>query len=421
MPGVTTDARRDHRVLRTTRRFDLYVASSAYAVIVIAQACWPLFTIAPSHDELPFWRTMVPLLVGFALTAAELLMVRWSLQVVRAGGAGLDRSTLVRWSVVVVPLLVLMAGTPAWAGERNAFVISLGAAWAAVSLSYSLRVAAAGAVGVAFIGGIYGTIVSGVTADLGVPASIMAGLFLGFPQGLWVAFVVLALWSSGWMLRVVTEVNRAGRLAAELAIAEERLRISRDLHDVFGRTLATVALKSELAENLARRGRVEQSADEMAAVRLLAGETSREIRGVIRGYREADLDRELAGAQGLLDSAGIRCEVSGRLPELSAEQTSTLAWVLREAVTNVIRHSHATRVSISFSGTDPITTIIENNGVSSHDARRFSGSGHGLINMAERLAQVGGSFDYQQALSSFRVTATLPAGSLPTGHHGAGR
>lgn len=409
MPDVSA-VPQQQRVLLSTRRFDSYVASSAYAVVGFAQCGWPLITFARSSADYPIWRVLATSVAAVALMVLEVAMVRWSLQVVRTGGSGHGRRRLQRWWAAVAPLLALTLLAPGWEPKQlqwpSVFAISVATAWAAVSLAYPLRVALAGGLIIAALGGVQAVLITGIAAELALPAVLTAVPAFGLFIGLWVAVVIVGTWSSGWMLRVFMEVNRAGRLAAELAIAEERLRISRDLHDVFGRTLATVAVKSELAESLARRGRIEQSADEMAAVRSLADETGREIRGVIRGYREADLGRELVGAQALLDSAGISCEVCGRPPALSRSRTAALAWVLREAVTNVIRHSQATAVSIRFAA-DPLSMIIENDGVT--ELKDPSTAGHGLVNMAERLSEVGGSLDHQRDGAAFRVIATLPA------------
>lgn len=102
---------------------------------------------------------------------------------------------------------------------------------------------------------------------------------------------------SVWLLDAVYRLDEARDTRARLAVAEERLRFGRDLHDVMGRNLAVIALKSELAVQLARRGRPD-AVEQMIEVQRIAQESQREVRAVVRGYREADLGVELAGAQG---------------------------------------------------------------------------------------------------------------------------
>ncbi|MBJ3812623.1 sensor histidine kinase [Streptomyces flavofungini] len=212
-----------------------------------------------------------------------------------------------------------------------------------------------------------------------------------------------------WTLSVMWEAERARETESRLAVAEERLRFGRDLHDVMGRNLAVIALKSELAVQLARRGRPE-AVDQMVEVQRIAQETQREIRDVVRGYREAELGAELAGAQGVLEAAGIRCRVTGandpserRLPP--AVQAA-LGWVVREGTTNVLRHGDAETCAITVSVTEGRTELtIENDGAP--EAPVGSG-GSGLRGLRERLATVGGTLEHTSAQGRFRLTALVP-------------
>lgn len=167
---------------------------------------------------------------------------------------------------------------------------------------------------------------------------------------------------SVWLLNAVYELYEARETQARLAVAEERLRFGRDLHDVMGRNLAVVALKSELAVQLAQRG-LPEAVEQMIEVQRTARETQREVREVVRGYREADLRTELAGAQGVLTAAGIDCETSGPVTGLPAEIQSTLGWVVREATTNVLRHGDAGRCVVSLRVAEGrVTLTVENDG-----------------------------------------------------------
>ena len=228
------------------------------------------------------------------------------------------------------------------------------------------------------------------------PAGIvMVGVLTGFG-------VVFSLFTSrcgAWTLSVLWEAERAREAEARLAVAEERLRFGRDLHDVMGRNLAVIALKSELAVQLARRGRAE-AVEQMIEVQRIAQESQREVRDVVRGYREADLGVELAGAQGVLSAAGIRCEVSGEAGGLEAGVQSVLGWVVREATTNVLRHAEATRVGIILeAGEDQVTLIVDDDGKGlPGDSLQTPFPGNrrfGLFGMRERLALVHGTLDVE--------------------------
>ncbi|MER5305803.1 sensor histidine kinase [Streptomyces lasiicapitis] len=215
-----------------------------------------------------------------------------------------------------------------------------------------------------------------------------------------------------WTLSVMWEAERARETESRLAVAEERLRFGRDLHDVMGRNLAVIALKSELAVQLARRGRPE-AVEQMIEVQRIAQESQREIREVVRGYRDIDLGVELVGARGVLEAAGIACRVTGSPAGLPDAVQSALAWVVREGTTNVLRHGDARRCAIELSAGEGRTTLtIENDGVPDVAA---APAGSGLAGLGERLAGVGGTLEHDSADGSFRLTARVPLPEPDTG------
>ena len=156
-------------------------------------------------------------------------------------------------------------------------------------------------------------------------------------------FFVFTVQSSLWVLRIVHELDAARRTQADLAVAEERLRFSRDVHDVMGRHLSTIAVQAELAATLAERGD-ERAADRARDVRASAHAALREARSLARGYRPLDLAQEVEGAVSLLASAGIASTAD--LDGLEPRWAEPVARVVRESVTNVLRHSQATHVEI---------------------------------------------------------------------------
>jgi len=221
-------------------------------------------------------------------------------------------------------------------------------------------------------------------------------------------FLSVAAVFSVWLLNAVYSLDEARETRARLAVAEERLRFGRDLHDVMGRNLAVIALKSELAVQLARRGRPE-AMEQMVEVQRIARESQREVRDVVRGYREADLSVELAGAQGVLTAAGIDCEVSGSPEGLPVDVQSALGWVVREATTNVLRHGDAGRCAVALRVTgERVVLTVENDGVL--DGVPSSG-GSGLAGLRERLSAVEGTLEAgRQGKGVFRLVAEVPMG-----------
>ncbi|TWP43636.1 sensor histidine kinase [Lentzea tibetensis] len=213
-----------------------------------------------------------------------------------------------------------------------------------------------------------------------------------------------------WMLGLFWEVDRARRLESKFAVAEERLRFARDLHDVVGRNLSVVALKSELAAQLAKRGRAE-AVDEMLEVRQIAQDSLAELRAVVSGYREAALDVELAGARSLLTSAGIECRVVGDGSGLPGPVQGALGWVVREGTTNVLRHSEARTCTITLRPNgNAVTLTMDNDGVTDHS----DGDGSGLVGLTERIAGLGGSVATERDRPDrFRLTVSLPLEETP--------
>jgi signal transduction histidine kinase len=201
---------------------------------------------------------------------------------------------------------------------------------------------------------------------------------------------------------------------ARLAVAEERLRFARDFHDVLGRNLTLIAVTSDLAAGLARRGDPD-AVDKMLDVRSLAHESAREVREVVTGYRAADLDTELAGARSVLRAAGITTRVIGDSTCVPGDAQTALAWVLREATTNVIRHSNATTCTIEIGihpGTeagaaDTATLRIHNDGAPPPDP--LHPPGHGLAGLRERVKASGGHLAAgPEPGGFFTVEARLP-------------
>ncbi|WP_405643254.1 sensor histidine kinase [Streptomyces uncialis] len=269
-------------------------------------------------------------------------------------------------------------------------------------------------------------------------ASVVTGLLVVVFSG----FFALTAVFSMWLLRAVLELDEARETRAALAVAEERLRFGRDLHDVLGRNLAVVALKSELAVQLARRERPE-AVEQMIEVQRIAQESQREVREVVRGYREADLSAELAGAQGVLTAAGIDCRVTGSAGRLPAGVQSVLGWVVRETTTNVLRHGDAAHCAVTLTEADGTATlIVESDGVTATDGTgpadgtgpddggpAVGSGGTGLAGLRERLARVDGTLEAGIAGVAdrvggrvFRVVARVPVGVAGrTPGHASGR
>ena len=258
-------------------------------------------------------------------------------------------------------------------------------------------------------GAVCGTLVAQLPLGVAAPAALGTAVAVLFTAG-GLAFTAAF---SVWLLDAVYELDEARETRARLAVAEERLRFGRDLHDVMGRNLSVIALKSELAVQLARRGRAE-AVEQMIEVQRIARESQREVRDVVRGYREADLRLELAGAQGVLAAAGIECEVTGDAAGLPVEVQSALGWVVREATTNVLRHGDAGRCVVGVRVVEGrVVLTVENDGAKVADgggaALTGENGGSGLVGLRERLTAVSGELEAgTMGEDRFRVVATVP-------------
>ncbi|MFC7376099.1 MULTISPECIES: sensor histidine kinase [unclassified Brachybacterium] len=222
---------------------------------------------------------------------------------------------------------------------------------------------------------------------VGVVSSIVASLLLSAlglasREAIAVAAItasgVIAFRSTLWLAAVVRELDVARQSQARLAVAEERLRFARDLHDVTGRDLSAIAVKSELVAQLTER-EDPRALEHSREVAQIARASLAEIRGLVRGYREADLEAELRGTTSLLRSAHVQVEVEGDVSDLPSEHADSAAWVLREGGTNILRHADPTKVTITL-GADGLRLV--NDGAPT-DGRVLEGDG--LTGMRERL------------------------------------
>lgn len=259
-------------------------------------------------------------------------------------------------------------------------------------------------------------LVAGLALSLLQPVAGIAlnGQASFFPPdpGTWIlfayaAFMPFVLLSSLWWWRVVVELDRHRQMAGELAVAQERLRFAADLHDIQGHHLQVIALKSELAERLLTIN-VDAARENIHQVRLIAKQAMEETRLLVSGYREIALDNELENACEVLAAAGAQCELSvGILPGTPAAR-QTLAMAVRETTTNILRHSNATRVSITLTdAAHGFTLSISNNGVASQTPST-STPGSGLTGLRERVGALGGTLTTTTDTDRFEVLVWVP-------------
>ena len=235
-----------------------------------------------------------------------------------------------------------------------------------------------------------------------------------------VTFLGLAMIGLRRQMQLTNELHRAREEVAQLAANEERLRLARDMHDLTGQSLSMITLKSELAARLlgrlpasADRDRARDEAEQVAAV---SRQTLKDIREAISGYRRPTLAVEIITARTALASAGIAARDDADLTLLSGtfdlDTEAALAWCLREAVTNAIRHSGAKTCHISLArrgSTMELQVRDDGHGLIA-DPARPAAAGSGLRGISERLGAVGGALELRpDAHPGFCLIATVPA------------
>jgi two-component system, NarL family, sensor histidine kinase DesK len=265
--------------------------------------------------------------------------------------------------------------------------------------------------------------VTGLTLlTLGVNVSMDGGI----TTANWLQIIPLALLVRGLGLDMIgfvrlsdalRELQRARGELAHQAVMEERLRMARDLHDLLGHTLSLITLKSELAGRLLKKNR-HAATEQVHEVERVARQALREVREAVAGYRQRTLRGELDGARQILEAAGIECTIEYESQSLPPGTDMVLAWVVREGVTNVIRHSRAQhcRIYITFSD-GYVRAEISNDGYPRIETSTVEW-GSGLSGLAERVANEGGKLEVERQPTSngsgFQLSVEIPTRSNAT-------
>ncbi|MFJ8195857.1 sensor histidine kinase [Streptomyces sp. NPDC096152] len=240
---------------------------------------------------------------------------------------------------------------------------------------------------------------------------------IGIAYATWISTMVTAAILS--LSEAVRELRAARGELARRAVEQERLRFSRDLHDLLGHTLSVIVVKSEAARRLAPRD-MGAALTQITDIESVGRQALTEIREAVTGYREGSLSTELDRARSALTAAGIEPVVRRSGPPLTPQTEALLSWVVREAVTNAVRHSGAARCEITVDGTPERVRLeaADDGGGDGTPAPASTSApapappgigGTGLKGLTERLAAAGGSLRAGPSpRGGFTVTAELP-------------
>ncbi|OFQ35995.1 two-component sensor histidine kinase [Rothia sp. HMSC071C12] len=354
-------------------------------------APWLVFLLMPldsflTAPELASVRwTGVALIVLFAVVNCSAYAVPWLVPV-----ASTVRRSVIWTALMILPLVGMAVLTPS---DIHVILLGFGmyfvAFWIFGTIApYRLRLTVAASMGAIC----WLTFVTVSGFDFSSHGGI--ALFIGAP--------LLGLLGFSYLIELG---ERADVARASLALSEEREEIARDVHDVLGHSLTVITLKAELAQRLLEIDPARAGA-EMEAIAQLSRASLAEVRSTVTRLRVPDFSGEIEGAGRALQTAGIRAELPDAQSALAVAGVNAklFSWVLREAVTNMVRHSgaNAARVRLSATGLD-----ILDNGVGVGDAR-----GNGLTGMAQRVAASGGSVVIEAAPEQW--LAENPGGGVGT-------
>ncbi|MEV8633959.1 histidine kinase [Streptosporangium sp. NPDC051023] len=351
------------------------LARAGAAVFSVGMAAFSAVPIAEALGAFPGVRAAAAVLLITGLTGCYLWL---AVRAVLDRGSRLDLVVLCGMSALAVA--VPFAAGPSW-----------------LSVGFMLPLA-------------FAVTLRGWPAAAGFFAALAADVVLSASQEMsWVLFGSLqsmltagALAGLTIFATLLSELQRTREELARLAITEERLRFARELHDVLGHNLSVIAMRIELSSRIPA-GQIERLHGELAEIHHIVRRSLHDVRAVVKGYREMSLENELSGVRRALETAGVRCDFAELPSSLPAEVRVALAWAVREAATNLLRHSDATvcLLGVETHG-DRITVTVANDGVRRNGAAPEAAAqagviaddgvgGSGLAGLDERLAQIGGS------------------------------
>lgn len=242
------------------------------------------------------------------------------------------------------------------------------------------------------------SLAAGAVCGVVFTAAVGAGFIFWLIPPFFTGTVVVSLWT----VSLMKEVERSRELEASLRVTEERLRFAQELHDTLGQHLAAMSVKAELALALSRRGD-ERLENELQQLQKLTRASMSDMQEVVEGYRAINLATEVEGARSLLADAGLTLTVDGGVHDVDEPDRELAAWFVREAATNVLRHSDARHVTLRLSAT---AVSIRNDG-----AHREIGRLSGLDALRRRAENHGARLNVERDEEIF--TASLNLGEKP--------
>lgn len=315
-----------------------------------------LFAVAALPDGDPSTAELIWRVVLIAVIALGYLATAWVA----------DCSLLTRWLYLAAYVAVMISSYPVWGwslvgyGAYVAIMMATLLPWRQARIAI-LVLGVLLAASIPFGGGQTALYISVVAAGTGLATG--AGMEAGAVQG---------------------RLQRAEQRVSTLSLAAERERIGRDLHDILGHSLTAISLKAGLAARLVDLDPA-AAKDQIAEIEQVSRQALADVRTTASGMREVRLATEIAAARSVLLAAGIESRMPSALPALSDRASELLGYVVREAVTNVVRHSRAGICTVVVEPT-AVEIADDGRGITSGD-----GSGSGLLGLRSRIEAAGGT------------------------------
>ncbi|CAM4151399.1 hypothetical protein GCM10009799_02640 [Nocardiopsis rhodophaea] len=288
--------------------------------------------------------------------------------------------------LVYLPLFVFgqaWVGMPGFLAGSVLLVLSPKAAWAAFALIVASMAVAQAQFGGGYVDVAYTTVSTLVTGLIVYGLSRLQGL--------------------------VRQLHEAQRELAEIAVTHERLRFARDLHDLLGYSLSSITLRTELAHKLVLR-QPQRAREELAETLRTSRQALADVRTVAHGYRELSLEQECRSVRSVLAAAEVELGMRADYGDLPVRIATVVATVLREGVTNVLRHSRAENCEITiFEADGEVNVEILNDGLDDALRPPEPRSGSGLHNLSERVRALGGGLTAEPTSEGrYRLAVRLP-------------
>jgi two-component system, NarL family, sensor histidine kinase DesK len=281
------------------------------------------------------------------------------------------------WPVLIAGLGLLALAAPSAGEDAMAGLIYVGVT---AVMTLGVRAALAVMAGLVALVLVLPAVVPGWTALGDFLPSLLLGCFAAF--------------GIGQVIERNAQLARAREQLVDLAVTQERERLGRDVHDILGHSLTVITVKTELAgrllESLPPGPAADRARAEVTDVERLAREALADVRATVSGMREVSLTGELAAARSALAAAGIEAELPSAVDVVPARHRELFAWALREGVTNVVRHSGATRCEVQLSA-ECVEVRDDGRGPGG------GGTGSGLAGLQARAEKAGARLEIERA------------------------